>query len=119
MNSFATARHNMVENQIRTNKVTDQNILNAFNSIPRENFVPSGNESVAYVDEDLRIGDGRYLIEPMVLARMLQEAEIDENDVVLDVGCCNGSSTAIISRIATSVIGIEESQDYIDIANRN
>ena len=119
MNSFPTARPHMVENQIRTNKVTDENILNAFDSIPRENFVPSGKESVAYVDEDLLLGDGRYLMEPMVLARMLQEAQIDENDIVLDVGCCNGYSTAIISCIATSVIGLEESQDYIDIANEN
>ena len=55
----------------------------------------------------------------MVLSRLLQEADIDGSDIVLDVGCCTGYSTAVISRIAASVIGIDENQDHIDTANEN
>ena len=119
MSNLLIARRNMVENQIRANKVTDDRIIAAFNEIPREDFVPAGKESVAYVDEDLSLGSGRYLMEPMVLARLLQEALVDADDIVLDVGCCTGYSTAIISRVATSVIGVDDSQDAIDSANDN
>ena len=119
MSNFAIARQNMVDNQIRANKVTDPALIEAFLSIPREDFVPTGKETVAYVDEDLSLGGGRFLIEPMVLSRLLQEADIDGSDIVLDVGCCTGYSTAVISRIAASVIGIDENQDHIDTANEN
>ena len=90
MDNFAVARQNMVDNQIRANKVTDPALIEAFLSIPREDFVPSDKEAVAYVDEDLPIGEGRFLIEPMVMSRLLQEANINETDIVLDVGCCTG-----------------------------
>ncbi len=119
MDNFAIARRNMVDNQIRANKVTDPALIEAFLSIPREDFVPTGKETVAYVDEDLSLGGGRFLIEPMVLSRLLQEADIDGSDIVLDVGCCTGYSTAVISRIAASVIGIDENQDHINTANEN
>ena len=72
----------MVDNQIRANKVTDPALIEAFLSIPREDFVPTGKETVAYVDEDLSLGGGRFLIEPMVLSRLLQEADIDGSDIV-------------------------------------
>ena len=119
MDNFAVARQNMVDNQIRANKVTDPALIEAFSSIPREDFVPPDKEAVAYVDEDLPIGEGRFLIEPMVMSRLLQEANINEADIVLDVGCCTGYSTAIISRLAASVIGIDERQSHIDTANKN
>ena len=119
MDNFAVARQNMVDNQIRANKVTDPALIEAFLSIPREDFVPSDKEAVAYVDEDLPIGEGRFLIEPMIMSRLLQEANINEADIVLDVGCCTGYSTAIISRVAASVIGIDERQSHIDTANKN
>ena len=119
MSNFAIARQNMVDNQIRANKVTDPALIEAFLNIPREDFVPTGKETVAYVDEDLSLGGGRFLIEPMVLSRLLQEADIDASDIVLDVGCCTGYSTAVISRIAASVIGIDENQNHIDTANEN
>ena len=62
MDNFAIARQNMVDNQIRANKVTDPALIEAFLSIPREDFVPAGKETVAYVDEDLSLGGGRFLI---------------------------------------------------------
>ena len=78
---YAIARHNMVEGQIRPNGVTDPAVIEAMAAVPREAFAPRHLRSVAYADDDLEIGNGRILMEPMVLARLLQAAEIDPSDV--------------------------------------
>ena len=70
MTDFALARLNMVESQIRTNKVSSPRLLELLEKLPRERFVRKGQESIAYVDRDLKIGDDRYLMDPMVLARL-------------------------------------------------
>lgn len=119
MSDYKAARHNMIENQIRANKVTDPRILEAFDVVPRERFVPRGLEGIAYADEDLHIGDGRYLIEPMILARLLQDAMPDANEIALDVGCGTGYSTAILSRLVSTVVAVEEDQALVDAGNQN
>ena len=101
----------MVNGQIRTNKVTDQRVAAALLAVPRELFVPKALRSVAYVDEDIAIGGGRYLMEPMVFARLLQAAEIEPRHVVLDVGCGTGYSTAVLARLAGSVVAIESDEE--------
>lgn len=107
MTDFAAARHNMVEGQIRTNKVTDPALIDALSSLPREQFVPAERRSVAYMDEDLRIGGDRHLLEPMILARLLQEAEPTKTDVALDIGCATGYATAVLARLTATAIGLE------------
>ncbi|MFQ5785842.1 MAG: protein-L-isoaspartate O-methyltransferase [Alphaproteobacteria bacterium] len=107
MTDFAAIRHNMVESQIRTNKVTDARVLAALEAVPRELFVPKRLQGVAYVDEDLAIAPGRYLMEPMVLARLLQAAEIESDDVVLDIGCATGYAAAVLARLAATVVAVE------------
>lgn len=107
MSDYAAARFHMVEGQIRPNKVTDHRLVEAMLDIPREIFVPKTVRGIAYVDEDIAIGNGRYLMEPMVFARMLQEVGIEETDVVLDIGCGTGYSTAVLARLAGTVVGIE------------
>ena len=107
MTDFATARRNMVECQIRTNKVTDQRLIDALAEVPRERFVPKAYRGVAYVDEDVPLGGGRFLIEPMVLARLIQTARVRPGDSVLDVGCATGYATAILGRLAAGVVGLE------------
>ncbi|NIQ96207.1 MAG: protein-L-isoaspartate O-methyltransferase, partial [Desulfuromonadales bacterium] len=82
---FATARHNMVESQIRTNKVRNLSLLDALDEVPREKFLPPERRAIAYNDEDLPLGEGRFLMEPMVLSRLIQAAEVAEGDLVLDV----------------------------------
>jgi protein-L-isoaspartate(D-aspartate) O-methyltransferase len=104
---FAAARRNMVDGQIRTNKVTDPAVLDALLAVPRERFVPIELASAAYVDEDVPLGGGRYLMEPMVFARLLQAAAPLRSDVVLDVGCATGYSTAVLSRLAGTVVALE------------
>lgn len=118
MSDYSAARHNMIENQIRTNKVTDPRILKAFDQVPRERFVPRGLEGIAYADEDLHLRDGRHLIEPMILARLLQDALPDVNDIALDVGCCTGYSTALLSRLVSTVVAVENDETLVDAANQ-
>ena len=80
---FAAARRNMVECQLRTNRITEESLLSAMGEIPREDFVPDRLADIAYVDEDLEIGEGRFLIEPMVLGRLLQAAMPSSDDAAL------------------------------------
>ena len=104
---FAAARRNMVERQLRTNKISDEAVLEALGQIPRELFVPQGLRTVAYVDEDIPLGGGRHLIEPMVFGRLLQAADIQRGDLVLEIGCGPGYSTAVLSKLANMVVALE------------
>ncbi len=104
---FAIARRHMVESQLRPNKVTDARVAEAMAEVPRELFVPKLYRGVAYLDEDIAIAPGRYLMEPMLLARLLQAAEVGPDDTVLDVGCGTGYSTAVIGRCAGAVVALE------------
>ena len=104
---FAVARHNMVESQIRPNRVTDPYILEAIAQLPREAFVPDSLAGVAYIDEAIPVGAGRYLMEPMVLARLLQTLEVQQDDVALLVGCGGGYEAAILSCLASTVVALE------------
>ncbi len=108
MTDYAAARLHMVESQLRTNKVTDQAVVDAFLAVPRETFVPEGLKGVAYVDEDVRLAPSRYMMEPMVLARLLQAAAIGKGHRALDVGCGMGYGAALLSRLAQSVVAVEE-----------
>ncbi len=108
MSDQIVARENMVAGQIRTNKVTDHRIVDALRAVPRERFVPEGRAGVAYVDEDVEIAPGRFMMEPLVLARLLQAGDVGPDDVVLDVGCGNGYSSVVLSHLAAAVVSLEE-----------
>lgn len=113
----AVARRKMVENQIRANKVTDAALLNALESVPRERFVPPEKAGIAYVDEDLEIAPGRFLAEPMVLARLIQALGVGPGEMLLDVACATGYSTAILGRVAGTVVAVEEDEALAAQAN--
>lgn len=104
---FTAARFNMVESQIRPNKVRDQGLLDALGTLPREMFVPSIMAGIAYIDESLQVGAGRYLIEPMVLARLIEEADVKADDRVLDIAPATGYSTAVLAALAKEVVAVE------------
>jgi protein-L-isoaspartate(D-aspartate) O-methyltransferase len=108
MTVFEAARAHMIESQLRPNKVTDARILAAFAQIRRELFVPEQLRSVAYVDEDLPLGGGRYLIEPMVAARLLQAVAVEGTDTALVVGAGAGYEAALLGLLARAVIGLED-----------
>ena len=104
---YRVARHNMVENQIRPNQVTDIRVIKAMDDIPRERFVPEDTVSIAYADKAIRLSRDRYLMAPMLFARLLQEAKITSDDMVLNIGCGSGYPVAVLASIAKAVIGIE------------
>ena len=113
------ARLNMVEGQLRTNKVTDEAVLEGFLTTPRERFVPTHLRGIAYVDDDIPLGNGRVLIEPLVLARLLQLAAIGGQDKVLEIGCATGYATAILAKLAASVVAVESDQQLAAAARAN
>jgi protein-L-isoaspartate(D-aspartate) O-methyltransferase len=108
MSIFDAARTHMIESQLRPNKVTDSRLLAAFASLRRELFVPESLRKVAYIDEDLPLGGGRYLMAPMVAARLLHAAEIRPIDTALVVGAGTGYEAALIARLTRSVVALEE-----------
>lgn len=108
----------MVESQIRTNKVTDPRVVDAFGAVPREAFVDEAKKGIAYIDEDLEVAPGRFLMEPMVLARLLQAAAPQAGDMALDIGCATGYSTAVLARLVETVVGLECERVLMDAANR-
>lgn len=115
MTDFTAARINMVENQVRCNAVTDARLIAAMSDVPRENFVPASRRGIAYMDEDVRLtesgaGAARYLLQPRAFAKLVQLAEIRESDRVLDLGCATGYSTAVLAKLAKTVVGVEENE---------
>ncbi|MDP2330400.1 MAG: protein-L-isoaspartate O-methyltransferase [Reyranella sp.] len=111
MSGFSTARQKMVDGQVRPSDVTDIRILDAMLAVPREAFVPSSRRALAYLDLDLDVSEGasakRYLIKPVVTAKILQAAEIKQGDNVLVVGCATGYAAAIIAHLAGQVTATE------------
>ncbi len=114
MTDFTAARANMVESQIRPNKVTDPALILALATLPREQFVPIERRSLAYVDEDLSLGDGRYLMEPMVLARLIQIAAPQPEDIAMVLACGTGYAVAVLAQLCETVIGIESNPDLVE-----
>ncbi len=111
MSGFSTARQKMVDGQVRPSDVTDSRILDAMLAVPREAFVPANQRALTYLDLDLDVSEGaspkRFLIKPVVTAKMLQAAEIKQGDNVLLVGCATGYAAAIIAKLAGQVTATE------------
>jgi len=108
MFNAADARRLMVEGQVRTADVTDADLLDAMLTLPRERFLPPALAPLAYLDSDVAIAKGRALLKPMVLAKLIQAARVRSNDRVLDVGCGTGYSAAVLARLASAVIALEQ-----------
>jgi len=104
------ARRMMVDGQIRTADVTDPDLIGAMLAVPREQFVPGAAAAQAYADTDLPLGEGRALVKPMVLAKLIQALRIRSTDRVLDVGCGTGYSSAVLARLAGAVVALEQNE---------
>jgi len=104
----AAARRLMVDGQVRTADVSNATLLDAMMTIPRERFLPSAQAPLAYADIDVPIANNRVLLKPMVLAKLIQAAGVRDTDHVLDVACGTGYSSAVLARLAGSVIALEE-----------
>lgn len=110
MTDFSDRRRMMVDTQIRPADVTKYPIIEALLAIPRENFVPDSQSEVAYADQSVPLSDGRVVPEPRTLAKMLDALDVRQDELVLDVACGLGYSTAVVARLAQMVIGVEEDE---------
>lgn len=110
MSDFATRRTMMVDTQVRPSDVTKFPIIDAMLTVPREDFVPAAQREAAYVGENLDLGQGRVLLEPRTLAKMLDALAITPAELVLDIGCAMGYSAAVISHMAEAVVAVEEDE---------
>jgi protein-L-isoaspartate(D-aspartate) O-methyltransferase len=121
MTDFAVARRMMVDGQVRTNDVTDTRIISAMLDLPRERFLPQDQADLAYLDLNVPVAPrgGRCLLKPMVLAKMVQAAGVRDTDRVLDVGCATGYSSALLAKLARSVVALEEDPGLVEFAAAN
>lgn len=110
MSDFTARRVMMVDTQVRPSDVTKFPIIDAMLTVPREDFVPAAKRETAYMGENLDLGQGRVLLEPRTLAKMLDVLAISNAELVLDVGCGMGYSAAVIAHMAEAVVAVEEDE---------
>lgn len=116
MSDTANARQHMIDSQLRPNEVNNEVIIDAITSVCREKFVPKNLSGVAYHDDDIQVASGRSLMKPMTFARLVDAANVKDTDLVLDVGCGTGYSSAVLGRLAEAVVALEEDSRLVEIA---
>jgi protein-L-isoaspartate(D-aspartate) O-methyltransferase len=116
--TMSAARANMIDTQVRCQDVTDPRIHAAMAAVARERFVPPARRALAYADVAVELVPGRFMLDPRSLAKALQLAEVTAEDGVLDVGCGTGYSSAVLGRLAKSVVALEQDADLVRIASQ-
>ena len=109
---YTVARQNMVDCQILPNHVTNPHVLKGMLDLPREKFVPIELSGVAYLDGSLPLGSGRFLMEPMIVARLLEVVAPDSNDVAMAIGCASGYLSALLAKIVSTVVAVESDKAF-------
>jgi len=119
MSDFSKAINEMIEGQLRTSGVFDARILSAFAKVPRHAFLTSGQIALAYSDKDHQLSKNpfRFMAAATPLAKLIQLGDPGPNDVVLDIACANGYSSAILAHLASSVVGVESDSGLVNQAN--
>ena len=115
---FNAQRAHMVESQIRVNQVTNEAVIEAIEATPREDFVPEELRGVAYMDDDIALAHGRCVMEPRVLARMIQTLNPASNSHALVVGAGSGYATAVLSRLTQTVVAEESAEELATVAGQ-
>ncbi len=111
--SFQMARQAMIDSQIHPMGVVSEKLLATFADVPREMFVPEALQHICYCDEDVQVTPGRYMMEPSVLARMIQALKPQTNHVALTIGSGTGYNTAILSHLVSTVVALEEDMELV------
>lgn len=118
MTDFAKRRTTMVDTQVRPSDVTKFPIIDAMLTVPREVFVPTAMREAAYVGEHVDLGGGRVMLDPRTLAKMLEAADLQPDEMVLDIGSGLGYSAALAARLSEAVIAVESDADRVADAER-
>ncbi|WP_343562705.1 protein-L-isoaspartate O-methyltransferase family protein [Kiloniella sp. b19] len=119
MKDYTQSRLNMVNCHLRTNKLIHQGLIDAFSQVAREAFVPEESRNIAYVDEDLALGNGRFLMDPMVLARMLQALDPQAEQTALIVGGNAGYSAAVLANLISTVVVLDSDEGLVETMTRH
>lgn len=117
--NFELARHNMVEQQVRTWEVLDQRVLDLIGRAPREDYVPAGLRNLAFVDMNLPIGHGQVMMAPKLEARVLQELDIDPQDRILEIGSGTGYFASLLATLGAHVTSVEIVPELHALAQAN
>lgn len=117
LQNFEKARENMVLSQLHPSGVVSERVMDAYRAVPREMFVPNVFRGVSYLDDDISLGGGRTLMEPLLHALMVQDAGLSAGDKVLDIGGATGYSAAILAQLAGSVVAVEQEEKLLQDAN--
>lgn len=119
MTDSVASRLVMVDSQIRPSDVTKYPVIDAFLTVPRETYVPAANRQTAYVDDNIPIAPGRTVLAPRTLAKLLDALDIGQDEMILDLGCGYGYSTAIAACLAEAVVAVEEDSIFAKEAQGN
>ncbi|MGJ8623960.1 MAG: protein-L-isoaspartate O-methyltransferase family protein [Yoonia sp.] len=118
MTDYTSRRTMMVDTQVRPSDVTKFPIIDAMLSVPRETYVPDNKREAAYVGENLVLDEGRVMLEPRTLAKMLDALDVQPSHVALDIGCGLGYSTAILAHLCEFVVAVEDDESRAEDAQR-
>lgn len=116
MAGYTESRRQMVDNQIRTTDVTAYNVLEAFGSVPRELFVPSSQQALAYSDSDITVSETRTMMQPSPLAKLLQLTDINANDLVLVIAPNSGYLLALAAQLGNTIVAVENDERLVEKA---
>ncbi|MGR3661333.1 MAG: protein-L-isoaspartate O-methyltransferase family protein [Paracoccaceae bacterium] len=111
MADFQARRTMMVDTQVRPSDVTKFPVIEAMSSVPKEAYVPASLREVAYVGENIDLGEGRIVLEPRTMGKMLDILDIQPDELVLDLGCGLGYSSAVVARLAEAVVAVESGSE--------
>lgn len=113
---YDTARKNMILGQLVPQQITNQRVLDAMADVPRERFLSERKRTLAYADEAICLKGRRFMCEPLILARLLQAANVQSTDFVLNLQCATGYTSLLLSRLAQAVVAVEDDSEMNAIA---
>lgn len=113
------ARRQMLMQQLRTWEVLDPDVLDAFESVPREHYAPAKYSRLAFADAEIPLGHGQCMLRPSVEGRLVQALELSSDDEVLEVGAGSGFVTACLARLAGRVHSLEYHRELATMAEKN
>jgi protein-L-isoaspartate(D-aspartate) O-methyltransferase len=119
MEAFDIARTNMVKNQILPSNITNTAFIDVIMELPKHIFIPENKQGISYIDSSLTVGAGRYILSPMIFAKMIEALNIKGDESVLDIACGTGYSSAIIANLCKKVVSVESNADLASKAHLN
>ena len=107
-------REVMIENQLRPNKITNNDVLQVFMSTSKEKFISEDKKNICYSDQDISIKDQRGYLKNLHLAQILHYAEIKNNEKVLHIGGLTGYLSVLIAKLCNKIYVTDNDQEFVE-----